>query len=723
MLPKVRTSDGFLVDWNRDKIIANLLKESALAKEFFDVSPMTKKEAELVTHIVENRVISMNMPFISSHVVRELVNNTLLELSASDPDFLIYKNVMTRVGTPVYDAYKIDVGEGFEKNENANLQNNPETIHKKKADLMSKEQYLLLMPPALANAHHGGDIHIHTLEYFGSRPFCQDWDLRYFLYYGFIADGLGYKSSVAGPPQHASVAILQSVKALAAGQTNFAGGQGFMNYTMFLAPYLRGLPYNEVKQLAQMVFFELTQTYIARGGQPVFSSIQIPMGIPNIWKNVPVVMKGRVGPDVYSSYEDEVRTFYKAIQEVSLKGDFWGKPFNFPKQENFVSPEFFKPEYDDLWLLTHENVAKNGSQYFDNMIPDYRGYGNGGVSCFQCCAFSFMNNPENDAHFAEKLNFVDGQHFSMGGWQVVSINMPRLAYRANGDYDKLLEYAQENMRRCIEVFKVKKMWMDAAIKNGTLPFATQRPKDLNGKQGPPAVDFNELVYVIGIVGINEMVQHFTGKQLHESPDAVRLAVRLLIDMEKYRKGLQVKTGMKLSLARTPAESTAQTFAVQDLVSSEYREMAKPLVRGDRSYIDKENGRDVPLYYTNGTHTNVSINLPLAEKINIEQKFFPILSGGNIFHIWLGEAHSSPEGLYKITKDIVHNSQIGYFAYTKDLTICSDCNTTSGGLLDVCPVCGSKNIKNWSRITGYYSDVSGWNTAKKSELLSRYRMKI
>ena len=160
MLPKVRTSDGFLVDWNKEKVTAQLIKESVLAKEFFGISPMTKKEADLVAHIVENRVISMNLPFVSSSVVRELVNNTLLELSASDPDFLIYKNVMTRVGTPVYDAYKIDVGDGFEKNENANLQSNPETIHKKKADLMSKEQYLLLMPPALANAHHNGDIHI-----------------------------------------------------------------------------------------------------------------------------------------------------------------------------------------------------------------------------------------------------------------------------------------------------------------------------------------------------------------------------------------------------------------------------------------------------------------------------------------------------------------------------------------------------------------------------------
>ena len=85
----------------------------------------------------------------------------------------------------------------FEAKDNANLQENAETSHKKKADKISKEQYLLQLPPHLADHHLFGDIHIHDLEYFGTRPFCQDWDLRYFLYYGLMPDGNGTKTSVA----------------------------------------------------------------------------------------------------------------------------------------------------------------------------------------------------------------------------------------------------------------------------------------------------------------------------------------------------------------------------------------------------------------------------------------------------------------------------------------------------------------------------------------------
>ena len=726
-MPMVRTTDGYLVPWDKTRIIEQLQRETQLAKIMFGMEPLSGLKAEKIANEVDRRIRLIKPKFVSGPMVREVANNVLLEWSEQEnmPELQIYRNILTRVGVPVPDAYEIDTGSGYEAKENANLQPNPETVHKKKADRLSKEQYLLLMDPTLATAHHQGDIHIHTLEYFGSRPFCQDWDLRYFLYYGLVPDGTGFRSSVAGPAKQPEVAILHSVKVLAAGQTNFSGGQGFMNYTMFLAPFMRGMEYSKVKQLAQMMFYELTQTYVTRGGQLVFSNIQLPMGVPKIWRDVPVVMRGKVGPDTYGNYEDEVQNFFRAITEVSLEGDFWGKPFNFPKNENYVSPEFFKPEYDDLWMLVHEAVGKFGAPYFDNMLPAYRGYGNG-ISCYQCCAYQFANTPETDPHFNEKLFFEGGQHFSMGGWQVVSLNMPRMAYRANGDYDKLLEAAQENMRLSVDVFKTKRHWMDKAIGNNMIPFATQQPRDpATGQKAPPAVDFRELVNVIGVVGVNEMVQHFTGSQLHESDDAIRVAVRLLLDMEKYRKGLEMKHGFKIMLARTPAESTAQTFAISDLVSPKYRKHAENVVKGDleQSLALLKGQRDLPVYYSNGTHTYVGAHIPLGKKIDIEHKFFPILSGGNIFHAWLGEACSDPEALYKLTQRICRNSQIGYFSYTKDLTICSKCQSTNAGLLKSCPSCGSESVKWWSRITGYYTDVTGWNEGKRQELMDRYRVTI
>jgi len=58
-----------------------------------------------------------------------------------------------------------------------------------------------------------------------------------------------------------------------------------------------------------------------------------------------------------------------------------------------------------------------------------------------------------------------------------------------------------------------------------------------------------------------------------------------------------------------------------------------------------------------------------------------------------------------------------------MTICSKCQTTSSGLLDACPSCGSGEVRWWSRITGYYTDVTGWNKGKRQELKDRYRIAV
>ena len=722
-MPLVRTSDGHLLPWDKEAIVNQLTKETVLARIFFDIPPIAQHEAEEIAIRVEQRIRLMELKFISGPLIREIVNIILLEESISNPEYKIYRNILTRVGCPIYDAFEIDVGDGFEAKENANLQPNSETAHKKKADRASKEEYLLLLPPDLADAHLSGDFHIHDLDYFGTRPFCQDWDLRYFLYYGFMPDGLGTRTSVAGPANRAEVAVLHSVKVLAAAQTNFAGGEGFYNYLVFLAPYMSGLSYAQIRQLMQMMFFELTQMYVARGGQPVFSNIQVTPGVPELWKDKPAVYRGRVGPETYGEFEDEVRLMFRAINEVALEGDYWGKPFNFPKLENGLEPDMFKPEYDDDWMLVHEVAAKHGSPYFDNLMPSYRGYGKG-VSCYQCCAYCFVETPETDSEFEEKMHFDDGKHFSMGSWQVVSLNLPRAAYRAEGDDQKLFEELRRLLDQSVRVFMAKKNWMNLMLENKRIPFATQTPRDpVTGHPGATAVDFDELVYTIGLVGANEMAQYHTGTQLHESAESVKITIKALLEMKRYLKELQEKHEIKLALARTPAESCAQRLAVADMTSTEFRDRSKQVVKGDRDTSDimmRRGLRDVPIYYSNGTHTYVGAQISLGERIDIEHKFFPVLSGGNMFHVWLGEENPDAEALYRLTKKIATGTQIGYFAYTKDLTLCITCRSVSGGLKDKCVNCGSSNVEWWSRITGYYQNVTGWNKAKRRELTDRYR---
>ncbi|MHA1594948.1 MAG: anaerobic ribonucleoside-triphosphate reductase [Candidatus Baldrarchaeia archaeon] len=711
----VRTTDGLMEPWKREKIVRSLMKETKLAEELFGVPPITREEAERIAKIAEQRLLEMNLPFVSAPLIRELVNIILLEESKRNPRFAVYRNVMTRVGRPLYDVWETMWNRGYEVRENANLQPNPETSHKKIADMTTKEAALLILPPHLADAHLRGDLHIHDLEYFVTRPFCQDYDLRFFYYYGLRCDGSGLQTAAAGPAKHPEVAILHAVKVLAAGQTNCAGGQGLAYFNVLIAPYLEGIDEDRMSQLAQMLLFETNETYVSRGGQLVFSSIQIEAKVPKIWRDRPVVFRGKVWKDLtYGDFEEEVRMFAIALLREYMKGDWYNKQFSFPKPEVRLRSEYFHdPEAREVIDLAVQLSAKFGSTYYDNLIPPYRD--EDGVDCYQCCAFSFREPPEKVERI---LNFEDGAHFSMGGLQVVTINLPRIAYRANGDDDRFFEILREVMEMAKEILLIKRRLILKQAEMGNLPFLTQ---SFNG--GPPLVDLRESVPIIGFVGMNETVQYHTGFELHESNDAVRFGVRVLIEMDRIRDEFEKETGIRFAIARTPAESTAQRLAILDLIH--YRDQAIQVVKGDLSDWQRKlelYGRtEVPVYYTNGFMVRYDAPISLAKKIAIEQKAFPILSGGNIFHVFLGEAHPDPEALFSLTEKIATRTMIGYWSYTKDLTLCNECKKTSYGLLDKCPYCHSRNVEWFSRITGYYQRVKAWNAAKRDELMRRYRL--
>jgi ribonucleoside-triphosphate reductase len=438
----------------------------------------------------------------------------------------------------------------------------------------------------------------------------------------------------------------------------------------------------------QMFVYEMTQMMVARGGQLVFSSIQLSPGVPTLWQDKPCIYKGKIWDGksaprrTYGEFEREVRLLFKALMEVMLEGDYWGKPFNFPKPEISIEPDFMNereefnrknpdlPTFHELYLMTFELASKFGTPYYDNQLPAYRGAGKG-ISCYQCCAYQFSTVADKDSDFEKKLFFEDGRHFSMGSWQVVSVNCPRAAYNAEGDDARLFAELKALMDVAVEIFKIKRRWMDLIRANSRMPFAMQRPKDPNtGERGALAVDLEGLVYTVGVVGVNEMVQHHTGKQLHESKEAFKLAIRAMTEMELYGRELSKKNNMTIALARTPAETTGQRFAVADLLDRRYHNFAVKVIKGDIEEGLKMLGtsRDLPVYYTNGTHVAPGANVPLTKRMEIEHVFFPIVDGGNIFHIWLGEARPDPRGLMDMAMKLCRNTQIGYFAFTRDITV-------------------------------------------------------
>lgn len=675
---RVRTSQTVLVKFNRKRIVESLIEETQIDEDI----------ASEVSLAVEKELERLKLDYVTAPLIREMVNAKLLEKGMESA-----RARYTRLGMPVYDVKNL-----IEKpsKENANLQYNPETIHKLMADQISREYALInILPIDLADSHMRGEMHIHDLDYF-IRPFCFSHDIRFFLKNGFKADGVGTHTAVAGPAKRAEVAFLHATKVLAAAQTNCAGGQGFSYFNTFLAPYIRGMDYDKVKQLAQMFIYELSQMYVARGGQVVFSSIDCDMSVSKQFRDIPAVLPGGIVKDsiTYGDYEDEVKTLFNALLDVYLGGDYIGKMFNFPKMEVQVHPKDIKKGRNQEELIkVSELAAKFGTPYYiinQPYMPEF--------ACYQCCSFLM---PLDDATTEED---VRNGTMRGGGLQVVTINLPQLAYDANGDDDKLFELLRERMEKAKNVHLLKREVVHKNLKSNLLPFMNQVVNDKERYLKP-----DKQSYIIGIVGMNELVKAHTGDELHESDHAWRFALRVMKAMKDIVAEFREESGLIFALARTPAESCAYRLAQIDL----------------RNYDGKAvvNGPADSAYYTNSFHVNPSADIPLWKRLTIEGAFHPLTDGGAMSHVFLGESNPSTEGIYELTKKIATKTAIQYFAFTKDLSVCRNCSFTVGGLVDKCPSCGRGEMDWWSRITGYYQNINGWNKGKLEELKDRRRYGI
>ncbi len=488
-----------------------------------------------------------------------------------------------------------------------------------------------------------------------------------------------------------------------------SGGQGYFFFNTFLAPFMAGKSYKEIKQAAQQLIFTLTQQYVARGGQVIFSSVDLTPGIPKIMRDVEAVLPGgKTGRDTYGDFEDEANQFFDAFMEVMIKGDHKGKAFSFPKPNIVLRKEFMKNDYDESWRKVAELTALHGSPYFENYL-NWRSKIEAG--CSSCCSHLWTASTDE-----EMEEFLSG-NMVFGASQMVTPNFGRAAYIGRSDEDRFFEKVDEYLELSKEVILEKKRLMDKLIASGSVPFYTQ-PKP----NGDPLINMSTREFLLGTVGFEEMALIQTGQHLHER-DGTRFGIKVLKHLKKRADEYREETGLHFGVTRTPAESAAGRLAAKD-----YRSYP-----GIRKYLKG----DAPnVYYTNSTTLDVAADLPLSQRIKKEGMFHPFLDGGALTHVYLGEANPDPNALWALTRKIAETTLNSYFAFTKDVILCPECayqssidwrSTKFSSIEELenipCPRCGHIGCDIFSRITGYVQSLSTWNQSKRQEFLDRHRYSL
>ncbi|MCK5553377.1 MAG: anaerobic ribonucleoside-triphosphate reductase, partial [Deltaproteobacteria bacterium] len=476
----------------------------------------------------------------------------------------------------------------------------------------------------------------------------------------------------------------------------FAGAIGWDAVNLFFAPYLVGMSDEEVKQLAQMMIFEFSQQAVARGGQAIFTDLNLYWEVPKHFEDVQAIgPKGEYTGKTYSEYEYEAQRFAWFLFEVFREGDGSGRPFFFPKPLVHITEKFFRTAgHRDFLLQICDVASEKGNTYF---VFD-RGET---AKISECCRLSFKLDASDleDAKQPWKMRYCALQN--------VTLNLPRIGYLSGGDDGSLFEKVEEFTDMAVRAHQQKKAFIEELLsygENGPLALLAMK------RDGSSYLRMHRASYLIGMVGLNELVQIHTGKQMRESKEAFKFGLKVIAHMNLLADQLGREYGMHFVLEQTPAESTAYRFAKLDV--QDYREKADRVVKGDISRGE--------IYYTNSTYLNNGAGMNPIERVRQEGLFHPLIEAGALTHIWLGEAKPSKESLANFVMKTFKQTQNDQIAFSPEFTTCNRCHRTSRGLAEVCSYCGSRDVDGITRITGYFTRISSWNKGKIGELRDRYR---
>ncbi|WP_291329560.1 ribonucleoside triphosphate reductase [Desulfovibrio sp. UCD-KL4C] len=675
-MPKqILKRDGRLESWSTTRIseaIFKALKASGIK------DPLLGKR---LGKKVEHKLAEYDVP--EQETVQDMVQLVLMEsrLYSVAERYIIYREKRRELRKQ--DETYLDITGTIESyldrsdwrvNENSNMGHSFQGLMLHMSGAVQARYCLEKYPEEIRLAHEHGYFHIHDLS-FGLAGYCAGWSLRDLLIEGF---GLRGRCS-SSPAKHFDSVTGQMVNFLGTLQNEWAGAQAFNNVDTYLAPFVRhdGLDYTRVKQIVQKLIFNLNTTS-RWGGQSPFTNFTFDMVPPKHIASEPVIIGGEFQDTTYGEYAAEMEMINKAFVEVMLEGDSDGRIFSFPIPTYNVTPDF--PWETEVGELLLEMTAKYGAPYFQNFInsdmnpEDVRS---------MCCRLQM-----DVREIRKKTGGLFGAGDLTGSIGVVTLNLPKLAYLAQGEED-FLDLVSEYATLAKDSLEFKRKLVSANFESGMFPFSQYYLK--NGFKGHFST--------IGLIGGNEACHNILGKGI-ETEAGTRLMQRVLNHLRDLVVRFQEETDNLYNLEATPGEGTCYRLAKID----------------KNLYADIYTaGDDVP-YYTNSTLLPAGATEDVVYALEHQNKLQTLYNGGTVFHTFLGEAVSDTKALRNFIIKAMTNTKIPYISVTPTFSICEDHGYLYGEHFE-CPTCG-KDAEVYTRIVGYYRPVNRWNKGKQEEYKER-----
>lgn len=645
------------------------------------------------------------------------------------------------------------------KRENANIDGDTAMgTMLKYGSFAAKEFYeMRVLKPEHAKAHRNGDIHIHDLDFLTLTTTCCQIDLIQLFQHGF-STGHGF---LREPNDISSYSALACI-AIQSNQNDQHGGQSVPNFDYAMAggvkkTYRKRYLQNVARALELLTDIEEPQAFV----KSYAAAIQQETGlIPCLANNngyqeaEAQKLSERLTADQIATiqafakknaYRETNRATYQAmealIHNLNTMNSRAGAqtPFSSINYGTDTTPEG-RMVIENVLLAEEAGLGNGETPIFPihifkvkegvNYNKEDPNYDMFKLACRVSAKrlfpnFAFLDAPYNlqyykpgdyrteIAYMGCRTRVIGNEYdptreivTGRGNLSFTSINLPRLAIKANGDIDKFFTLLNNMMDLTIEQL-TDRFAIQCQKKVRNYPFLMGQGVWLDSEGLGPDDSVAEVLkhgtLSVGFIGLAETLKALIGKHHGESAEAQELGLKIIQTMRDRTDLESKKTGLNFSVLATPAEGLSGRFVRMD--------------RERYGVIPGVTDRD---YYTNSFHVPVYYPIRAVDKIRLEAPYHALTNGGHISYVEMdGDPVQNVAAFEKVIR-CMKEAGIGYGSVNHPVDRDPCCGFT-GIIGDSCPQCGRTEhsgdvgFERIRRITGYLvGTLDRFNDAKRAE---------
>ncbi len=767
MITRIRKRDGRTVTFNIEKI-ANAIFKAAQA-----VGGTDYDEALLLAGKVGDELMANDLETPTVEQIQDIVEKVLIEEghAATAKAYILYRSNRTRAREmntrlmKVYEDLTFKAAKDSDiKRENANIDGDTAMgTMLKYGSVGAKEFYeMYVLDPKHAKAHAEGDIHIHDLDFYTLTTTCTQIDLKDLFDRGF-STGHGHLRTPNDISSYAALACI----AIQSNQNDQHGGQSvpMFDYAMadgvrktFIHRYVDNIAralellagVTDAEDIAKQIKEKLSQ----QGLKPALNMDE------NYFKAEKELLTGFTD----SATADKIQKFaYKTSEKETDRATYQAMEALIHNLNTMNSRAGAQTPFSSINYGTDTSIE--GRMVIKNvLLAQEAGLGNGETPIFPIHIFKVKEgvnyNPEDPNYDLFKLairvsakrlfpnfSFIDapfnlpyykegdpnteiaymgcrtrviGNVFDpsreivtgRGNLSFTSINLPRLAIKANRNIGTFFDSLDEMIDLCVDQL-LHRFRIQSSKKVKNYPFLMGQGVWIDSRKLGPDDEVGEILkhgtLSVGFIGLAECLVALIGKHHGESEEARELGLEIITKMRKRMDEMTAKYTLNFSLLATPAEGLSGRF-----------------VRMDKERFGIIKGVTDRDYYTNSFHVPVYYPISAFEKIKIEAPYHALTNAGHISYVELdGDPLQNLPAFEKIVR-CMKESGVGYGSINHPVDRDPCCGYT-GIIGDVCPKCGRTEeehqvgFERIRRITGYLvGTLDRFNNAKRAEVEDRVK---